>query len=150
MKYIMTKTRCGYPVRIYAVDGGYNGGIHGAVFVDGLGWRAFSWLRNGKSYITDPVHDYDLIEVVEGTLQLKEKMSGKIYHSDEKQIIHEDGWMNYVRDADEGMLEIGYREWDAETKKYVKRGESLIITLDMAEHLAAVITYFTNRPKQDN
>jgi hypothetical protein len=57
-------TRCGYPVRIYARDGGISGTrIHGAILVDPFGWSSFSWQSNGQAYISDPVHDYDLIEI---------------------------------------------------------------------------------------
>jgi hypothetical protein len=57
-------TRCGYPVRIYATDGGMSRRqIQGAVFTEVLGWSMFSWLPNGQAYSTDPIHDYDLIEV---------------------------------------------------------------------------------------
>lgn len=56
------QTRCGYPVRIYANDGGSNGKrIHGAVFAPGLNWTVFHWLSDGRAYESDPQHEWDLV-----------------------------------------------------------------------------------------
>lgn len=55
------RTECGYEVRIYAVDGGGDWCIHGAILTN-EGWRVFSWTRSGK-ITADKDHRYDLIEV---------------------------------------------------------------------------------------
>jgi hypothetical protein len=55
------RTRYGYPVRIYATDGGGEYPIHGAFFSDGK-WHNFAWSIKGESYIGCP-RELDLIEV---------------------------------------------------------------------------------------
>ena len=55
-------TRCGFPARIYATDGGLHGTIiHGAVRTNAFGWYPFSWRSDGRAYQTDQIHDYDLM-----------------------------------------------------------------------------------------
>lgn len=55
------RTREGREVRIYAVDGGGDFPIHGAIH-SGCGWTSEDWTRDGKLYLTRET-DYDLIEV---------------------------------------------------------------------------------------
>ena len=57
------KTRCGYPVRIYATDGGTTGDrIQGAAFTQSLGWQMHTWLPDGRAWASDPIHEWDLVE----------------------------------------------------------------------------------------
>lgn len=56
------RTRDNRPVRIYAVDGGYDGVVHGAILQPGVGWLMAVWHPDGKMggpFATDA----DLIEV---------------------------------------------------------------------------------------
>ena len=53
------RTKNGYEVRIYAVDGNGLYKVHGAVFIHG-GWHPNSWPANGKHTVNP---DFDLIEV---------------------------------------------------------------------------------------
>jgi hypothetical protein len=57
------KTRDGRDVRIYAVDGGGQCPVHGAVLNSDGNWRSWCWTRDGKvvELRTEPA---DLIEVV--------------------------------------------------------------------------------------
>jgi hypothetical protein len=59
------KTRDGREVRIYAVDGGGQFPVHGAVNFSGTAWTPNEWSETG-SHLGDPefrIHDLDLIEV---------------------------------------------------------------------------------------
>jgi len=47
------KTRGGYEYRIYATDGSKEYPIHGAVYLNGLGWQLQKWTHNGQ-------HSYDV------------------------------------------------------------------------------------------
>ena len=69
----------------------------------------------------------------------------KIFIVDEKQVHHEDGWLYYVRDSDEGMVEIGYKDWDHEKRAFVLKGSPISISLDMAAHLGDILKFFASR-----
>ena len=59
------KTRDGCEVRIYAVDGGGQFPVHGAVNFSGTAWTPNEWSETG-SHLGDPefrISDLDLIEV---------------------------------------------------------------------------------------
>ncbi len=59
------KTRDGREVRIYAVDGGGQFPVHGAVKFSGTAWTPNEWSETG-SHLGDPefrISDLDLIEV---------------------------------------------------------------------------------------
>lgn len=57
-----SKTRCGYPVRIYATDGGGTYSVHGAYFRDGT-WYGRCWNAVGQWVDGCRENDLDLIEV---------------------------------------------------------------------------------------
>lgn len=56
------RTRDGRPVRIYAVDGGYDGAVHGAILMPGVGWLMTVWHHDGKMGAAFTA-EADLIEV---------------------------------------------------------------------------------------
>jgi hypothetical protein len=58
-------TRCGYPVRIYAKDGGGSFPLHGACLSNGV-WKVATWTAKGKN-ISDEhsLSPYDLVNVPE-------------------------------------------------------------------------------------
>ena len=53
--------------------------------------------------------------------------------------------MFYVQDADEGMIEIGFRELDTATQKYVSKGTPLSVPIDAAGALAEALQFFSSR-----
>ena len=55
------RTRCGYPVRIYATDGAGVYTVHGA-YCEGEDWIIRSWTDDGK-YKAQETSSWDLIEV---------------------------------------------------------------------------------------
>ena len=56
------RTRDGREVRIYAVDGGEEYCVHGAVLVDGI-WEMVCWTKEGSAWTTTKDMPFDLIEV---------------------------------------------------------------------------------------
>jgi hypothetical protein len=56
------KTRGGYPVRIYAEDGGGICGVHGAMYKND-GWCATNWTHLGSYLSTGKDSAYDLLPI---------------------------------------------------------------------------------------
>ena len=71
-------------------------------------------------------------------------MAAEYYTADEKRVIHPDGWHFFVRDADEGLVEIGYREW--RDGKCVDVGEPIRVAIEFTKPLAEALQYFADRP----
>ncbi len=69
------------------------------------------------------------------------------YVADEKMIIHQDGWMFFVRDSEEGVIELGYREMVGGVMEVI--GDPLRVSVEMAAPLAKVIQYFAERNERD-
>ena len=67
------------------------------------------------------------------------------YISDEKKMIHLDGWMFFIRDSGEGMVDIGYKEFSYEDKDYVTRGEPMHVSIDYLPKLVEMMNYFIDR-----
>jgi hypothetical protein len=55
-----TQTVGGYPVRIYATDGGGNWPIHGAFWVKSFGWICATWTEEGSIETSKIPSSYDL------------------------------------------------------------------------------------------
>lgn len=71
-------------------------------------------------------------------------MAAEYYTTDEKRIVHQDGWHIFVRDGDEELVQIGYREW--RDGKCVEVGEPLSVTIEFTRPLAEALQYFADRP----
>lgn len=56
------RTRCGYPVRIYATDGAGLYPIHGA-YCEGEDWIVATWAIEGQNSLRNKETPFDLIEV---------------------------------------------------------------------------------------
>lgn len=65
--------------------------------------------------------------------------------ADEKQVINSDGWMYYVRDADEGQVEFGYREYLKDDNRWVEKGVSTLIPVGAIEQIAVAMRHFSDR-----
>lgn len=71
-------------------------------------------------------------------------MAAEYYTADEKRVIHPAGWHVYVRDADEGLVEIGYREW--RDGKCVDVGDPISVSIEFTKPLVEALQHFANRP----
>lgn len=71
-------------------------------------------------------------------------MAADYYTMDEKRLIHPDGWHFFVRDGDDGVVEIGYREQRA--GKWVDAGDLFTVPLAFTKPLAEALRYFADRP----
>jgi len=106
------RSRDGYEVRLYAVDGGRNKDIvHGAVRYPVEGWHPHTWTAKGKFFKFDSDSDNDLVEIKP---RIKQKVWVNVYpdhclgayrekrHADEMSAPHRIGCVQVEIDIEEG------------------------------------------------
>lgn len=68
-------------------------------------------------------------------------MTKNFYTAAEKSVVHNDGWQFFVRDGDEGMVTIGYKEW--REGDWVVVGEPLSVPIEFLSPLIDAMQSFT-------
>jgi hypothetical protein len=72
-------------------------------------------------------------------------MDEEFYVVEEKKLVHVDGWMYYIKDIDDGVIEIGCREQTDSGMTDI--GEPLRVSVSHVGTLAKALQYFADRDK---